>query len=347
MRKRMKVILDADDVLFNCNEEAVKDLNEELGTDYKKSQISKWGILGNGLDRRLKFFKDPDWIRSLPLMEGATDFVSQLAEFAEILVVTNVEPRCAGARMDAIIRAFPEINPSNILIGGRKDLLKADIMLDDRPENLEYASGVEYPVLFRQPWNYEKTGLYSVSTYEEFLTLAKMVQSGMGLCNPKDYDSIVLVGPSGSGKKYLADRLTERNRRIIRILSYTTKKDGIGYTHVSEEKFHSLAENGVFFETSSYMGHLFGTREEDLQKVMEDGGIPLLIMDINGMIAMKSIYHPLAVYVTGSREECIRNILLRSIPTDEKVQRIAAIDLESRNEQFCDITLTAGYNGSL
>ena len=62
---------------------------------------------------------------------------------------------------------------SNILIGARKDLLNADMMLDDAPQNLDGAN-TRYPVLFRQPWNYGKTGLLSVSTYAEFLTLVSL-----------------------------------------------------------------------------------------------------------------------------------------------------------------------------
>ena len=344
MRKRFRVILDADDVLFDCNGTAVRDLNEEKGTGYKLSQITKWGSLGNGLDERLKYFSRPGWMRKLPLMPGAKEFVTKLSKIAEIFVVTNVQPICAGARMDAIIEHFPEICPANILIGGRKDLMHADIMLDDAPHNLEKTTGVEYPILFRQPWNYGKTGLYSVSSYEEFLTLVKMIQSGMGN-REHGYDSIVLVGPSGSGKKKLAENLMKRNPRIRRVTTYTTKPGGLGYIHLTEEEFAN--REIALFETSSYMGYRFGTFKPDITDEINEGHIPLLIMDINGMIAMKSEFNPISVYVDAPREECIRNILTRDLPIDEMVQRITALDLEARNEQFCDITLSADSDVSL
>lgn len=349
MRKTFKVILDADDVLYDCNQEAVRRLNEEKGTDYSLSDITAWGLLGNGLDGRLRYFEDPEFVRTLPLMEGARNFVSRLAEMAEILVVTNVPAKCAGARMDALVRDFPEIRPSDILIGGRKDLLNADMMLDDAPHNLEKTPGVEYPVLFRRPWNYGKTGLYSVSCYQEFLTLVKMVQDGLGSrpfagsgCH-MDYDSIVLVGPSGSGKKHLADTLMRENPRILRVSTYTTRPGGIGYRHITPEKFEEMS--GQFFEKSCYMGHRFGTKAEDIREAISDGYIPLLIMDINGMISMKAGFRPLSIYVSASREDCIRSILERDFPMEEMVRRIAALDMEARNEQFCDLTLTADASG--
>lgn len=338
MRKRFKVILDCDDVLFMCNQKAVEDLNREKMTNYKLNDITRWGSLGNELDDRLKYFSDPEFVEKLPIYDGAKEFVHELSKKAEVVIATNVPPICAGARVNAIIENFPEINPSNILIGARKDLLSADMMLDDAPQNLDQAK-VDYPVLFRQPWNYGRTGLFSVSSYTEFLTLVDMVKTDMGMDENSNFDAIVLVGPSGSGKNRYADRLIEKNPHIQRISSYTTKEGGSHYHHISEEAFEDMRSE--FFETSSYMGHLYGTRESDIQAVIDQGKIPLLVMDINGMIAMKAKYRTLAVYVTADRETCIREILKRKLPFEETVERISALDLEMRNEQFCDLTVTA------
>ena len=90
------------------------------------------------------------------------------------------------------------------------------------------------------------------------------------------------------GKNRYAQRLIEKNPRIQRISSYTTKHGGSHYHHISEEEFEDMRNE--FFETSSYMGHLYGTKESDIQIVIDQGKIPLLVMDINGMIAMKAKY---------------------------------------------------------
>lgn len=340
MRKLFKVILDCDDVLFDSSQKAVDDLNRVYGTSFKINDIKQWGLLGSILDERLKYFSNPEFIENLPLYPGAQDFVHELSKKAEVVIATNVPPVCAGARVNTIIRHFPEITPSNILIGARKDLLVADMMLDDTSQNLEQAN-VDYPVLYRQPWNYGKTGLFSVSSYTEFLTLVDMVKSDKGMDLDSVYDAIVLVGPSGSGKNRYADRLIEEYPKIERVASYTTKGSSLAdhYHHIDEEAFEEMRND--FFETSSYMGHLYGTREEDIQKIIGMGKIPLLVMDINGMVAMKAKYRTLAIYVTAGRESCIREILKRQLPFEETVQRISALDLEMRNEQFCDITVTA------
>lgn len=172
------------------------------------SDITSWGTHNTGIDERLKYFADPKSFKNQPVYPGAQEFVHKLSKKAEVVIATNVPAQCAGVRINAIVKNFPEIKISNILIGARKDLLNADMMLDDAPQNLDGAN-TRYPVLFRQPWNYGKTGLLSVSTYAEFLTLVDLIRTS----EFADYDAnekpevIVLVDPSGSGKKKLADEL--------------------------------------------------------------------------------------------------------------------------------------------
>ena len=335
-----KIILDCDDVLFGCNEQAIQKLNKEKGTSYKMSDITSWGTHNTGIDERLKYFADPKFVKNQPVYPGAQEFVHKLSKKAEVVIATNVPAQCASVRINVIVKNFPEIKISNILIGARKDLLNADMMLDDAPQNLDGAN-TRYPVLFRQPRNYGKTGLLSVSTYAEYLTLVDLIRTS----EFADYDAnekpevIVLVGPSGSGKKKLADELCLYSQ-IDRVFCYTTKPSP-SYYNVTPAEFEAMKNK--FFETSSYMGYRYGTKLKDIHDVLYACQIPLLIMDINGMLAVKSRFKTLAVFVKASKEDCIRDILMRdkeNCNTEEMVRRIASIDMELLNEEFCDITVT-------
>ena len=171
----MKVILDYDDVLNECNEEAIRKLNKEYGYSYCLEDITNWGILENELDKRIPYFVQPKFVRNIPIREGARKLVCELLKrHCEIFIATSVPSQCAGVRIADIIRNFPEIDPGNILIGSRKDILVADILLDDCYFNIEH-SNVRYPVLFRKPWNAQYTGVPAVSDYKEFLKLVDML----------------------------------------------------------------------------------------------------------------------------------------------------------------------------
>ena len=52
----LKVIIDYDDVLNDCNQAAIEKLNKEEGTRFLLSDIHKWGITRTLLDKRIEYF---------------------------------------------------------------------------------------------------------------------------------------------------------------------------------------------------------------------------------------------------------------------------------------------------
>lgn len=219
----MKVILDYDDVLNECNEEAIRKLNKEYGYSYCLEDITNWGILENELDKRIPYFVQPKFVRNIPIREGARKLVCELLKrHCEIFIATSVPSQCAGVRIADIIRNFPGIDPGNILIGSRKDILVADILLDDCYFNIEH-SNVRYPVLFRKPWNAQYTGVPAVSDYKEFLKLVDMLLDSKNKLNRFQNPNIfILVGPSASGKSTVQEELL-KTEKFIRTKSCTTR----------------------------------------------------------------------------------------------------------------------------
>ena len=338
MRKTFQVVLDCDDVLYCCNEEALQRLNTEEGTSFKMSDLWQWGTFGDARDLRLRYFSDPDFVRSQPLYPGAREFVQKLSRMAEVFICTNVPAVCIGARYDSLLRDIPEIKPENILFGGRKDLLKADMMLDDAVHNLE-KSNVTFPVLMQRPWNRSNTGMLSVTGYDEFLELVRTISANPS--QPASADSIVLIGPSGSGKTKIADQL-EADGKYKRVRTYTTREgaDPARYIVVDEETFSDMCSQGCFLETSAYQGHLYGTVRDQVEKVKAEAKIPVLVMDINGAFAIRKAYNPMIAFVKADIKDCIRHILSEHYPEQETVERIAWLQSEFRNEAFCDVTVT-------
>jgi guanylate kinase len=88
----------------------------------------------------------------------------------------------------------------------------------------------------------------------------------------------IIVGPAGSGKSTVCERLV---REFSETLTYSTsattrpprpnEKDGRSYHFMSREEFEARRENGDFFEWEENHGNLYGTLRENLIR-----GAPLL-----------------------------------------------------------------------
>lgn len=171
MTKKKSVVIDCDDVLVSCNEFALNLLNKQTESHFKLSDIDKWGLMGNGLDARLRFFSDPRFVRSQPVYAGAKEFLQDLSKIANVTIATCVPMECAEVRKTFIRENFPGMHS---IIAQDKSNIVADIMLDDNPMHLK-TTNCRYPILFRMPWNLEETEFRSVSSYNEFLSFVREV----------------------------------------------------------------------------------------------------------------------------------------------------------------------------
>lgn len=338
MKKRLKIVLDCDDVLYECNNEGIKKLNEKYGSEYKLSDIKEWGLTGTLLDKRLEFYDDPKFIRNLPLIEGAKDFVKKLSEKAELFICTAVQPNCASERLASIIENFPEIKVSNIMIGGRKDMISADMMLDDCILNLEKAN-VTYPVLMQRPWNANgNAGILSVNGYEEFLQLVDTILS---TDDTSSYKVCSLIGPPGSGKTKIMEELLKIDSKFEMVPTYTTaKKKAAIYKKVSKDAFEQMQRSGYFSETSTYLGNKYGIVNEDIERILDNNKIPLMMLDVNGAMGVSRYYKTLKCFVDSPKAICIKNILEKELPIDTATERICCLDGELKNKNICDVVIS-------
>ena len=167
---RLQIGLDVDDVLYDCNGYALSLLNEAEGIEppFTVHDIRSWGEDHDGVNRRIRYFGDPEFVRTQPILPGAREFVSRPSAVADVFFVSAVPPQCMSARALRLAEDFPEIPARNILLGHRKDLVHLDILLDDAAHNIVHTPAT-YPVLFRRPWNMHLSGLLSVTGYDDFL----------------------------------------------------------------------------------------------------------------------------------------------------------------------------------
>ena len=347
-RFRMSTALDVDDLLLECIPYAVKLANEKYKFDPPLTiyEFDKWGKLGTRADVVFEFFDDPEFFKNQPVIEGAKEFVKKLSKMTEIFISTSIVPKFMGIRAERIIEEFPEIPPEHIYMGSRKDKLNVDILFDDGMHNV-FKSNAAYPILMRKPWNQSATGVLAVNNYDEFLKLVEVITNSYSVKADSDAkpDVVVLVGPSGSGKTHIAKKLIEKSDKFEKLVSYTTndpteKRKNDWYNYVSKTKFFDMMEKGVFFESTMYAGHGFGSKRSDVDNLIGEGKTVLTIMDICGAMSLKTHYKDVVtVYIKRDKRELLKSILEKNSTNEDKVNRIISIDDERRNEEICDIVV--------
>ncbi len=352
MRKyRIRIGLDVDDTLYECNSYAVTILNQRHPDEepMKIEEIKSWSACGRHGEERLALYADPEFVRTQPITPGAQEFVKKLAEIADVFFVTAVPAGCMSARALRLVQDFPEIPPRNIIMGTRKDIIALDIMLDDGSHNIS-SSRAAYPVLFRKPWNTDLSGLLSVNSYDDFLHFCEMVRDSFAENFPSlgNGGVLCLVGPSGSSKTEIASGLTELGGFEKPLTSTTRPRRNTegeeAYRFISEEQFVREMKAGRYIETTVYSGYHFGTSKQDIDPIVDRGNIAVIPIDICGAITLKNLYRDRAmlVFTRRDRSAAIKSIIGRDIDIEDKTRRIMSLDFEYRNSEVCDVEINVG-----
>ncbi len=353
---RLRVGLDVDDTLYECNSYALSIINSRYPDEepITINEITGWGRCGRRSDERIALYSDPEFVRTQPIIQGAQRFVRELSKIADVFFITAVPAKCMSARAERLIQDFPEIPPQNIIIGTRKEIMQLDILLDDGAHNISNSKAA-YPVLFRKPWNAHLSGLLSVNSYSDFMHLCKMVRNSFIEKAPdlSHGGVLCLIGPSGSRKTEIAKELARISNRYEKPITSTTRprrtdeEDG-SYRFISEEQFFDERDAGHYIETTVYSKYYFGTSPGEISPIVERGNIAILPIDICGALTVKNIYRHRALLVFTNREksDVVLDIIGRDIPDDDKMRRILSLDFEYRNAEICDMEVNVASGTS-
>ena len=348
---RLSTALDVDDILMECTSYAIKLANEKYKFDppmtiYEKN---RWGKLGTRADSIYPYFDDPEFYRTQPVYEGAKEFVRRLIKMTEVFICTAVPPKFMGIRAQRIMEEFPEIPADHIYMGARKDNIHTDILFDDAMHNI-LTSNAKYPVLMRRPWNQEATGMLAVNYYDEFLKIVEIIAESYSakpcIQNNQDSDIVVLVGPSSSGKSKIATRFLAENSNFEKLPSYTTRditalEANQWYNYVSVEEFRNMCDSGQMLQSTMYAGHGYGSKKEDIQRILDSGKRVLTTMDICGAMSLKTQFKNVTtIFIKRDQRALMTNILQKNSSVEDKVNRLIALEYVDKNAALCDYVIS-------
>lgn len=348
---RPSIGIDWDDVTAPFNAIAIDMANETYHPEepYRLEEITGWVTEGR-ISVIREFYRDPELYRRQAPTEDAKRSIKKLMQIADVYFITAAYPQFMGVRAEQILRFFPDFPPGNIILGSAKDRVHFDIILDDAIHNV-LDSRAEYPVLMRKPWNARMTGLLSVNTMSEFVSLVKQIMKASTTPSGKITlpSVLALVGPSGSGKSEITHELVDSTYEgageeayahlaglFERPVNYCTAPARDGHISVSDEVFCSMD----FFEQTRYAGIRYGTRQEDIQAILDRGHYAVIPVDMCGAIAMKKAFPTQIIYIDRDKERLISDIIeSEHFSTEEKTLRILSIDAEKRNRKICDYVI--------
>lgn len=143
---------------------------------------------------------------------------------------------------------------------------------------------------------------------------------------------ILIVGPSGSGKGTVINRLKQSFAGFVFPISYTTRdpregeEDGDSYHFISKDKFEKMIEAGEFLEHAIvHSDNYYGTGKEDILGPLVDGAVIVREVDMQGFHSIKDLIpkeNLLTIFMKVSSLEDLRGrILRRGEMSEEELQK--------------------------
>lgn len=156
----MNVAVDVDGVLAEQVPPVLESVREKYGVQMVKEDVRTWAEDIPDSDSNIKVeietrLEQPEFVRSMPPVEGAVDAMRRLASDGHRLVVATARDEVATeATKEWLDRHGFPFDEIRHVENGEKQTLDADVLIDDYPRNLtSFTESGGVGILFEQPWN--------------------------------------------------------------------------------------------------------------------------------------------------------------------------------------------------
>ena len=172
--KKLRILVDIDDVLNDLLACWVKLLNKRYGLQADAEDLKIWNVQGIYPSLTVEqvyqpMYENEIWQMLSPRPTSVEYLKKMMDDGHDLLIVTASVYQTIPAKMDWLFAAFPFISWENVIITRRKQLIQGDVLIDDGIHNLE--GGAYFKILMDSPnnraYDAEGNGMVRVHTIKE------------------------------------------------------------------------------------------------------------------------------------------------------------------------------------
>lgn len=168
--KKLLIYVDMDGIITDLLQKWLVAINKKHKTNYTVADVKDWDVGNLDKDRighkAYKFITQPMFfydLEPLPGSQAAVEALQIMGHDVNILTAPASD-HCATEKLLWLKKYFPFVNHKNIHITHRKDLLRGDVLIDDRSKNcLEFQAANPDALVMAFGYEYN-TDLYNHPT---------------------------------------------------------------------------------------------------------------------------------------------------------------------------------------
>jgi guanylate kinase len=89
-----------------------------------------------------------------------------------------------------------------------------------------------------------------------------------------------------------------------------------------------------------YAGHGYGSKKEDIERILKSGKRVITTMDICGAMSLKTHFKNVTtVFIKREKRALMANILRKNSSVEDKVNRLLALEYVEKNALLCDYVI--------
>lgn len=140
---------------------------------------------------------------------------------------------------------------------------------------------------------------------------------------------VLFSGPSGVGKDTVLDIILDKDERLQRSISLTTREkrsgeiDGEDYYFITKDEFSNMVESGQVLEYAQYGENIYGTPKAPVDKWLKEGKTVILKIEVKGAQKIRELYpDALSIFLLPPSMQVLEDrIRTRGTESEQDIQK--------------------------